>query len=83
MVAEFAKTNSLGPLRDQVQMQEDLVLVAASFTADEYTHGRVWYVSDGWSLAKITYFCEQAPLQRELHEAEQIIRSLQFSPSDA
>ncbi|MBX3628008.1 MAG: hypothetical protein KF892_23570 [Rhizobacter sp.] len=83
MVAEFAKTNSLDPLRDRVQMQDDLLLAAASFTADEGTHGRVWYVSDGWSLAKITYVCEQVPPQPELHEAEQIVRSLQFSPSDA
>ena len=83
MVLEFAKTSSLGPLRDQVQMQGDLALVAASFSADGHTHGRVWYVSDGWSLAKITYVCEQAPPQLELREAEQIVRSLQFSPSDA
>ena len=83
MVVEFAKTNSLGPLRDQVQTQETLSLAAASFTADEHTYGRVWYVSDGWNLAKITYVCEQLPPQPELQEAEQIVGSLQFSPSDA
>jgi len=83
MVVEFAKTNSLGALRDQVQTQDELSLAAASFKADEYTYGRVWYVSDGSSLAKITYVSEQTPPQLELQEAEQIVRSLQFAPSDA
>jgi hypothetical protein len=83
MVVEFAKTNSLGPLRNQVQTQDELSLAAASFTTGEHEYGRVWYVSDGWSLAKITYVCEQAPPQLELQEAEQIVSSLQFSPSDA
>ena len=78
MLNEFVKDHSLGPLANQVQEQSELSLAAASFSMDDHTHGRVWYVSDGSSVAKVTYVCEQVVFGPELGEAEQIVRSLRF-----
>lgn len=83
MIREFTEENSLGPLRDLVQEQEELSLAAASFSLDEQTFGRVWYVSDGFNVAKVTYVCEQVQPPLELLAAEQIVRSLRFTASDA
>jgi hypothetical protein len=78
MLNDFARTHSLGPLSNQVQEQSKLLLAAASFQVPDHTLGRVWYVSDGWSIAKVTYVCEAALFGAELTDAEQIVRSLRF-----
>jgi hypothetical protein len=83
MLNDFSRTHSLGPLSNQVHEQSELSLAAASFQMPDGTLGRVWYVSDGWSIAKITYLCQRGLFEPELTEAEHIVRSLRFVASGA
>jgi len=79
LLEDFATAHSLGPLTNRTVEDGELSLAAASFSAG----GRVWYVSDSWSVAKITFVWEQQLDEVELQEAEQIVRSLRFSTGDA
>ena len=79
LLEDFATAHSLGQLENRTIEQGDLSLAAGSLSAG----GRVWYASDGRSVAKITFVWEQQLDEGELQEAEQIVRSLRFSPSDA
>jgi hypothetical protein len=83
LLRDFATSQSFSDMHDAVQEQAELSLAAASFSLDEEFFGRVWYVSDGWSVAKVTYTCEHALLGPELHDAETIGRSMRFSNGDA
>lgn len=54
---------------------------AASFRLEDAVV-RVWTVSDGWNIARITYTGEDDPLyEAERLEAEAIVRSLRWLPS--
>ena len=79
LLEDFATARSLGPLTNRTLERGDLSLAAGSFLAG----GRVWYASDGRSVAKITFVWEQQINEGELQEAEQIVHSLRFSTSDA
>jgi hypothetical protein len=53
-------------------------LAAGSFAGgDDFQ--RVWYVSDGRSIAFVTYTCAAADAGPELAACEQIVRSLEFN----
>lgn len=39
---------------------------------------RIWYVSDGVSVALATYTCEHGETGRELNEAQEIVKSIEF-----
>ena len=79
LLEDFATAHSLGPLTNRTLEHGELSLAAGTFSAG----GRVWYVSDSWSVAKITFVWEQQILEIELQEAEQIVHSLRFSTNDA
>jgi hypothetical protein len=77
LLHELAVSYELGQPTDVVTEGSELRLAAASFQ-----HGgnfmRVWYVSDGYSFAKITYTCACGFEQAELSDCEQMVRSLRF-----
>ena len=79
---DAARTGA-GPSSDEVmEASEALLLGAATFHHEGLV--RVWWVSDGWSLARVTYTGGDEPLYHaELKEAEAIVRSLRFIPQPA
>ena len=77
MLREFAVSRELGEPANIVTEDGDLRLAGASFrTGDDFI--RVWYVSDGYSFAKITYTCACGVEQAELSDCEQMVRTLRF-----
>jgi len=56
-------------------------LAAATFTQDTATV-RAWYISREGSFAKVTYACEGHPVESELLDCEQMVRSVTFTPGD-
>jgi hypothetical protein len=78
MVREFGKAKGLGTPASVETEAGRLRLAAASFVA-EGDFVRVWYASDGWSVALVTYVCEAGSEGEELAECEEIVRSLDFS----
>jgi hypothetical protein len=83
LLREFAESHALGPLRDTFQENSAVSFAGGTFSARAPVQGRAWYASDGWSIAKITFVWESQVDEHELREAEQIVRSLFFSNSDA
>jgi len=80
MVEEFGDRHTLGSPSDQVTEDEVLSLAAVSYrNAGEFI--RVWYVSDGWNVATITYVCEVGLEEAEIAECEGIVRSIRFQDS--
>jgi hypothetical protein len=79
LLVDFAKTNSLGQAKEVALEDLDIILAAASFLPDGDTFVRAWYLSDGFSFAKVTYLCNKSHLSSELSESEQIVRSIRFA----
>jgi hypothetical protein len=55
----------------------DLRIAAASFVSAEHTM-RIWMVSDGWSIATISYTGSTAGNVSELADAERMVDALRF-----
>jgi hypothetical protein len=76
MLAEFAHVAALGEPHDRVREESPIALAAATYIQTDAVI-RAWYVSDGRSVAKITYTCFGSALQeRELLDCESIVRSI-------
>ena len=78
MLLTFARPHTSGVPYDVVLATEPVRLAAASFTLPPSDFLRAWYVSDGLSCAQVTYICDQAAIGVELHQAEDIVRSIRF-----
>ncbi|MGN6235434.1 hypothetical protein [Dyella sp.] len=78
LLFEFAAAHDLGNPSDIFQQSGKITLASSSFRPDADSFIRAWYLSDGYSIAKITYTCHPSDVGSELDEAEFIVRSLQF-----
>lgn len=77
LLRDFASSRQLGESADVVVEDGDLRLAGASFrSGDDFL--RVWYVSDGWSFAMVTYTSVWDEQHSELVDCEQMIRTLRF-----
>ncbi len=77
LLDDFAAVKSLGRAFARVTDEGSVRLAGASFHSERDLI-RVWYVSDGWSFALVTYVCAWAHRGAEMKEAEAIVRSLRF-----
>lgn len=77
LLADFAQSRELERGFDAAVREQPLLTCAQS-----YNHGtqflRVWYCSNRFDVALVTYVCEMAVQERELPECESIINSLEF-----
>ena len=78
MLLTFARPHISGVPYDVVLATEPVRLAAASFVLPPSDFLRAWYVSDGLSCAQATYICDQGSIRVELHQAEDIVRSIRF-----
>ena len=81
LLHDFAQSSELGPATDLRSEVVPLHLAAASFQTDSFF--RVWYVSEGRSVALATYTCDPGEGTDELPDCEQMVRTLSFVPCDA
>ncbi|PVE24374.1 hypothetical protein DC522_10930 [Microvirga sp. KLBC 81] len=80
MALRFGEQRGLDEaFEEQVFMNESLRGAAMSFRWEE-DFIRIWYVSDGRSIAFVTYVCEWGEQNRELSTCEDIVKSLRFGP---
>ncbi|UOV04006.1 hypothetical protein MUU75_12660 [Pseudoxanthomonas mexicana] len=79
LLSEFATTHNLGDSSEDFQQVGQITFIGSSFRPDADTFIRAWYLSDGFSIAKVTYTCHSSDVGSELDEAEFIVRSFQFS----
>jgi hypothetical protein len=78
LLTEFAGAQDLGLPREPTREDVPHRLAAATFSQPDAVV-RVWYVSDGLNLARVTYTCLGASLQRdELRECETIVRTIMW-----
>jgi hypothetical protein len=82
LLRDFAEKNGLNAAR-AFQARESPPLVSGDF---EYEDGflRAWYVSDGESVAFVTYTCGESSgsqFEAELAAADGIVSSIRFPPS--
>ncbi len=78
MVQEFGDCKRLGEPFATTTFSNGIAGAAASYrSGDDFI--RVWYVSDGKSIALITYLCDWDVRFRELDESEKIVRSIRFT----
>jgi hypothetical protein len=81
MVREFGAGQGFREPADEVIEEKEIALAGVSYRMQqnmEEIFVRVWYVSDGKSFAKITYFCEWGEEAEELQECESIVRTIRF-----
>lgn len=78
MLLDFAETRQLGEPFDLHIEESPVRLAAGSFSSDFFV--RVWYVSDGRSIALVTLSCDSDPDQDELADCERMLRSVYFEP---
>jgi hypothetical protein len=77
LLADFAQSRKFGRGFASTRQDEPLLTVAASFDiAGRFW--RVWYCSNGQSVALVTYNCGNNQQQAELSDCENIVRSLKF-----
>ena len=77
LLRDFASAYELGEPCDLVTEDEPLRIAAGSFRYGE-DFVRAWYVSDGYSYAKVTYTCIWGQQQAELADCESMLRTLRF-----
>ncbi|HEU6442383.1 MAG TPA: hypothetical protein VFF38_08475 [Microvirga sp.] len=78
MALGFGKERDCGkPFEERLFTDEFLRGAAMSFRREE-DFLRVWYISDGWNVAFITYVCEWSEQDRELSVCEDIVKSVRF-----
>lgn len=77
LLRDFASSRQLGEPTGVAVEDGYLRLAAASFRwGNDFL--RVWYVSDGQSLAKATYTCADGGEHSELPDCEHMVRTLKF-----
>lgn len=83
---EFAGSRGFGAPFDRLVQDGPLKLAAASYLWDGDLV-RVWYVSDGWNFAFVTFVGDPEWCRPDLSDAEAIVRSIRFGgagpPADA
>ena len=80
MARELGQQQALGtPSEEAIFSEDSLRGAGVSFHSGE-DFIRVWYVSDGRSIARVTYVCEWGRHELERPTCEDIIRSLRFPP---
>ena len=77
MAMDFGTSRKFGPALDEVMVDGSPSLAGVSFHVDA-DFVRVWYVSDGWNFALVTYICEWNQRHLEEKDAEEIVRTLRF-----
>ena len=80
MALQLGATHGLGEPREQIADVGALRLGAVSYH-DGDTFLRIWYVSDGRSIAKVTYVCPWRLRRKQRATCEAIVRSLRFEPN--
>ncbi len=80
MVEDFGEKHGLGAPADQATDDGELSLAAATYR-NEGEFIRVWYVSDGWNVATVTYVSAVGAEDLEIDECEDIVRSVRFEDS--
>jgi hypothetical protein len=78
LLTDFAQSRELGRSFDLMCRREPLLTAAMSFDADG-RFWRVWYCSDGQSVALVTYNCRRGEQEVELPDCENVVRDLQFT----
>ncbi|MCB9575637.1 MAG: hypothetical protein H6717_01235 [Polyangiaceae bacterium] len=79
MVRELARANALGIESDRVAVTENGLRIAAASYSNDEEFTRIWYVTDGWSVALATYTCDASDPRTELDACERIVRAIRFS----
>lgn len=77
MALQFGKSHGFGAAFNLTSQTGPLSVAAASYR-DSGDFIRVWYVSDGFSFAFVTYICLPGSESSELADYEAIVRSIQF-----
>lgn len=77
LLHSFANSLNLGNPVDLIAEDAELRLAAGSFRYGE-DFLRVWYVTNGRSVAQVTYLCSWGGQDSELPDCEQMIRTLKF-----
>ena len=77
MLSDFSAKRQLGTGSDIRVREEPLRSIGMSFSA-QGRFVRVWYVSDGVSVALVTYNCRLAEEGEEVAECESIVDSIRF-----
>jgi hypothetical protein len=78
LLHDFASSRDLGEPTNVAVEDGHLRLAAGSFRfGDDFL--RVWYVSDGLSIAKVTYTSAWGTQHAELLDCEKMIRTLRFA----
>ena len=82
LLLDFASARELGEPCDLQLEATPVRQAAATFRPDVYV--RVWYISDGSSVAMVTLTCDSEPEPEELADCEHMLRSVHFeSTNDA
>ncbi len=76
LLHDFARSRGLGVATAVCTEVGPLRLAAASFQTDSFF--RVWYLSDGCSIALATFTCESEEASVELPDCEQMVRTASF-----
>jgi hypothetical protein len=77
MLADFASKKDLGEPFDKNLYESRVSVVAASYRSGSDLV-RVWYCSDERNIALGTYICDWERRNNEVHECEEIVRSVRF-----
>lgn len=77
LLIDFAQYRELGRGHDYAEQESPLLISAATFDFGGRLL-RVWYSSDGRSIALVTYNCPKGDESGELAECEAIVRDLRF-----
>lgn len=77
MLTEFQDTRGLGePLSEESLSGMPSVVSRSYESKGDFV--RVWYVSDGLSVALVTYVCKREHRDREIREVEEIVSGIRF-----
>jgi hypothetical protein len=76
LLLDFSSTRELGESSDVQTEAAPIRLAAATFRSDFFV--RVWYISDGRSVARVTLTCGLDPDPEEIADCEHMLRSVHF-----
>lgn len=77
MLKEFQETRGLGEPLSETSLSGMPMVVSRRYRSEsDFIH--VSYVSDGLSVALVTYVCEWDSRDREIHEVEEIVSGIRF-----
>ena len=77
MGLEFGSSKHLTSVFDESMVADRIHIGAVSYQWDS-NFLRVWYVSDGYSVAFVTYTCDWNDVGAEVAECEDIVQRLSF-----